>query len=194
VNRAAALLDEAGWRRAAPGGLAMNRAGQPLDIEVWTTSGGTGEPEVSIIADNFRAAGVNSRIYLIPSARQRDNEHRVSFPAVETTARSISADNFVFTSAMAPKAEARWQGPNRGSFADPDIDRLHNLVLTSFDPAERRQSAIALHKRMSEVVGIAGLYYDVEVILAKHKVKGPIGNYGPQQGISWNIYEWEIAE
>ena len=35
---------------------------------------------------------------------------------------------------------------------------------------------------MSELVGIAGLYYDVEVILARHKVKGPAGNYGPQQG------------
>jgi hypothetical protein len=33
----------------------------------------------------------------------------------------------------------------------------------------------------------------VEVILAKNNVRGPIGNYGPQQGISWNIFAWEIA-
>jgi hypothetical protein len=47
---------------------------------------------------------------------------------------------------------------------------------------------------MSELVGIGPLYYDVEVILAKNKVKGPVGNYGPQQGISWNIYEWSVSE
>jgi hypothetical protein len=31
------------------------------------------------------------------------------------------------------------------------------------------------------------------VILARHRVKGPVGNFGPQQGISWNIFEWEIS-
>jgi ABC-type transport system substrate-binding protein len=192
--RAAALLEDAGWRRPGPGGVLTNDAGQTLDVEVWTTSGGTGEPEASVIADNFKAGGINSKVYLIPSARQRDNEHRTSFPALETTARSMSADNFVFTSAGVPKAEARWQGPNRGSFVDPELDRLHNVVLTSFDVGERRQATIALHKLMSELVGIGPLYYDVEVILAKNKVKGPVGNYGPQQGISWNIYEWSVSE
>lgn len=45
---------------------------------------------------------------------------------------------------------------------------------------------------MSEVVGIAPLYYELEVILARNGVKGPIGNYAPQQGITWNIFEWEL--
>ena len=192
-NRSAALLAEVGWRRPQPAALITNTAGQTLDIEVWTTSGGTGDQEAAIIADNLRSVGINSSINLIPSARQRDNELRTSFPAFETTARSISPDNFVFTSGQVPIPEARFQGANRGSFHDDAIDRLHSVLLTSFDAGERQRATIDLHKRMSELVGIGPLYYDVEVILAKHNVKGPIGNYGPQQGISWNIYEWEIG-
>lgn len=80
-----------------------------------------------------------------------------------------------------------------GSFADADVDRLQNLVLTSLDPAERREATIALHRRLSEVVGIGALYYQVEVILATNNVKGLVGNYGPQQGVSWNAFEWEVV-
>jgi peptide/nickel transport system substrate-binding protein len=192
-SRASNLLADAGWRRAQPGGSVTGSTGQTLDIEVWTTAGGTGDAEAAILADNFKTVGINSSIFLIPSARQRDNELRTSFPALETTARSISPDNFVFTSALVPTPEARWQGPNRGSFRDTDVDRLHNVVLTSFDAGERHRATIDLHKRMTEIVGIGPLYYDVEVILAKSNVRGPIGNYGPQQGISWNIFAWEIA-
>ena len=192
-SRAAALLGAAGWQRPQPNAPLTNPAGQTLDIEVWSTAGGTGDQEAAIIADNLKAVGVNSSIYLIPSARQRDNELRTSFPAFETTARSISPDNFVFTSGQIPTPEARFQGPNRGGFRDDEIDRLHNVVLTSFDQGERQRATVELHKRMSELVGIGPLYYDVEVILAKNNVSGPIGNYGPQQGISWNIYEWEVT-
>ena len=52
---------------------------------------------------------------------QRDNEVRVSFPAVATTARSISPDNFVFTSDQLPRPETRFQGANRGSFQDAEV-------------------------------------------------------------------------
>jgi len=38
------------------------------------------------------------------------------------------------------------------------------------------------------------LIYSVEVILARNRVKGPIGNYGPQEGMTWNIHEWEVTD
>ncbi len=192
-NRALAALADAGWRRAQPNAPLTNASGQTLDLEVWTTAGGTGDQEAAIIADNLKTVGAISSIFLIPSARQRDNELRTSFPAFETTARSISPDNFVFTSDAIPTPEARFQGANRGSFHDNEVDRLHNIALTSFDAGERQRATADLHKRMSELVGIGPLYYDVEVILAKNSVKGPIGNFGPQQGISWNIFEWALG-
>ena len=34
---------------------------------------------------------------------------------------------------------------------------------------------------------------NVELVLAKNKVKGPSGTAGPQTGLTWNIWEWEIT-
>lgn len=191
-NRAAALLADAGWRTARPGG-ATGSTGATLDIELWTTAGGDAEQEASVIADGWKGGGVNSSISVIPSARQRDNELRVSFPAVNLSSRGITLDNFVFTSAHIPTPEVRWQGANRGSFRDREIDRLQHLVLTSLVPPDQRQAIVALQQRMTEIVGIGPLFYGVGVIVAKNKVKGPVGEVAQKSGMSWNVFEWEIV-
>ncbi len=192
--RASALLADAGWRRAPGADVLTNAAGQAFDLEVSRNAGPNDEQEASIVADAFKAVGINSRIFIIPAARARDPEINSFFPGVQTIARTISTENFVFTSKDIPTAELRWQGSNRGSFVDPEVDRLHNIAMTSLDEQARRVATVGMHKRMSEVVGIGPLYYDVEVILARNNVKGPIGNYGPQQGITWNLFEWELTD
>lgn len=189
--RAHTLMAEAGWRPGAAGLLA-NAAGQTFDLDVMAGSGQS--QAATIIADNWRAAGVNSSLTILPPARERDREYRASFPGAQINGRSISADNFHFVSAQLPKAETGFVELNRGSFSDLEIDRLHNLALTSLNPRERDAATVALHKRMSDLAGYVPLYYSVEVILAKHKVRGPMGNYGPQIGITWNVFEWEIIE
>ena len=130
---------------------------------------------------------------MIPAVRQRDLELRVSFPAVNATARSITLDNFVFLTTHLPTPEARWQGANRGSFVDAEVDRLHNLGLTSLDERDRHQAIIQLHQRMSEILGIGPLYYNVEVLIASKRVKGPVGEVAEKSGMSWNIFEWEVT-
>jgi len=191
-NRALVLLADAGWHAGPAGGPVTNAAGQSLDLDLSSTSGGGGEQEAAIITNSWKAAGINAAISIIPAVRQRDNELRARFPAVSATARTLSPENFVFTSKHVPTPEARWQGANRGSFSDSEVDRLQNVVLTSFDERARHEATIELHKRMSEVLGIGNLYYSAEVLIARSRVKGPIGEYGGQSGMSWNIFEWEV--
>jgi peptide/nickel transport system substrate-binding protein len=192
-SRASALLADAGWRRSGASPV-TNAAGQTLDMEIWTTPDGGGEQEAAILVDNWKSVGINGSIYLIPAPRQRDLEHRVSFPAVNTTARSATLDNFVFTSAHVPTAEARWQGANRGSFQDPEVDRLYNLALTTLADRERNQHVVALHKRMSEVLGVGMLFFHAEVLIARNRVRGPVGEVAEKSGMSWNIFEWEVTD
>jgi len=193
ANRALALLAEAGWRATQPAGFVADAGGRSLDLELWTTAGGGGEQEAAILTDGWRAAGINSSIFIIPTARQRDNELRAAFPSVSATARSLSADNFVFTSTQLPTPETRWQGANRGSFRDADVDRLQNVVLTSFDEQERNRAPVDLHRRMSDLVGIGPLYYSTEVVVARSRVTGRVGEYAGQSGVSWNIFEWGVS-
>jgi peptide/nickel transport system substrate-binding protein len=196
VNRATALLAEAGWRaEAGPGQRGQpvaNAAGQPLEAEMMVQS--RWEQEATIVADYWKAAGISSSIQVLPAARERDREYRASFRAAHLGERTISPDNFYWVSSQAPTPESRFAELNRGSFADPEVDRLQNVVMTSFEEGARRQATLALHKRMSDLAGYIPLTYVVEVILARHAVKGPIGNYGPQVGITWNVFDWELAE
>jgi peptide/nickel transport system substrate-binding protein len=191
-GRAGSLLDEAAWQLPAGASVRVGAAGQTLDVEVARNAGPRDQQEISVIADFWKTVGVNSSIRIIPAGQSRDGEVVSFFPGTMAIARTIAPENFVFTSKYLPTVGSRWRGSNRGSFVDPEVERLQDLVLTSMDPRDRREATIALHKRMSEVVGIGPLYYEVEVILAKNSVKGPVGNYGPQQGVSWNVFEWEI--
>jgi len=188
LNRAAALLAEAGWRRSGTTGPLTNAAGEPFDIVV------QGDQRALIIADGWKLAGLNATPFEVPSARARDNEFVNSFPGVQLLGNTISQEELSVVSSKLPTAELNWMGSNRGSFVDADIDRLHGIILTSLNPSERLQAIVAVHKRVSELVPYQPLYYSAETALAKNFVKGPFAEaVGFQSGVTWNVYEWDLT-
>jgi peptide/nickel transport system substrate-binding protein len=190
-SRAAELLLDAGWRRGATGTL-VNDTGQTLDLGIMSTTQ-LGQA-ATIIADNWKSVGANPTLQILSQAGARDREARVSFPATQMSQRGISINNFNFVSSQAPTRETGYAQSNRGSFSDSEIDRLHNLAVTTFDPRARANAEIALHKRMSELAAYVPLHYSVEVLLARSKLKGPLGAYGPQLGVTWNVWQWELTD
>jgi len=190
-NRATRTLEEAGWRRT-PAGAVANATGALLEVEMMS---GAGQGKAAtIIGDNWRVAGVTPILNILAPARERDREYRASFPGTQLNGRSVSLENFHFVSGQLPRPETGFVELNRGSFHDAEIERLHNIAMTSFDGEQRRTATVGFQQRMSQMAGYAPLYFSVEVILAKNKVKGPIGNYGPQIGTTWNVFEWEVTE
>jgi ABC-type transport system substrate-binding protein len=107
--------------------------------------------------------------------------------------RGLSLNDFVFVTDQAAGPETGFVGSNRGSFSDPEVDRLHKQALTSLDPRQRREATIGLHRRISELAAYTPLFYSVEVLAARNRLKGPVGNYGPQIGVTWNVHEWELT-
>ncbi|MBM2809966.1 MAG: hypothetical protein HW416_725 [Chloroflexi bacterium] len=188
-NRSLALLAEAGWQRGS-GGQVADASGRTLDMDLATTA--SQEDQATIIVDNWKAAGVNTKLFVIPQARARDGELRSSFAAASTNGRTIGPDNFVWLAEEFPTTENRWIGSNRGSFSDPEIERLHHIRVASLDESQRRQATVDVLKRMTEVAGPLPFIYSVEAILARKNVVGPVGNYGPQEGMSWNVHDWEV--
>ena len=189
-NRAAALFGEAGWRAPAPGSGLVNAGGQTLDLDVW----GDSEQETSILADFWKTAGVNTTPFRIPNARRNDQEFRNHFPGTQIGSNTISQEEIHVVSDKLPRAELNWLGSNRGSFVDSEVDRLYRVIRTTFDENERRQAVVGVHRRISETVAYGPLFYIVELVLAKNKVKGPSGTAGPQTGITWNVWDWEVTE
>ena len=183
TNRAAALLAEAGIPRGASGG-------QPIELQVWSDQ----ENDASIVADYWKALGFNATPFRVPNARRNDQEFRNFFPATQIGMNTISQEEVHTVSAKLPKAELGWLGSNRGSFTDPEVDRLHHLVTTSINENDRKQATIAMHQRLTELVAFGPLFYSYEALIARNNVKGPQGVVGPQTGITWNVWEWEIDQ
>jgi peptide/nickel transport system substrate-binding protein len=189
-NRAATLFGEAGWRASAPGNPLLNATGQTFDLEVW----GDTEQEVAIVADFWKRAGLNTTPFRVPNARTNDQEFRNHFPGTNIGSNTISQEELHVVSDKLPKAELNWLGSNRGSYVDAEVDRLYRIIRTTFDENERRQAVVGVHRRISEQVAFGPLFYIVELVLAKNKVKGPAGSAGPQTGVTWNVWDWEVTE
>ncbi|HZT07760.1 MAG TPA: ABC transporter substrate-binding protein [Chloroflexota bacterium] len=190
VARAVALLEDAGWRRPPQGGPLVDASGRTLDVDLTATSA---QAQIAtIVANNWKDAGVTSSTTTIPPARVREGELRAGFPAAALNGRTIGAETFVWTTSNFPTPDNRFAGSNRGSFSDPEVDRLQKIRLTSLNERERSEATIAVLKRMTELVGAQPLIYSVEVIIARNGVRGPVGNYGPQEGITWNVQDWSV--
>jgi peptide/nickel transport system substrate-binding protein len=189
-NRATALLSEAGWRRQTNDGPLFDATGQSLDVELMTTA--NQESQSTIIVDNWKAAGANSTMFVVPQARARDGELASSFPAARVNNRQLGTENFIWTANEFSLPENRWTGSNRGNFSDEEIERLQRIRMTSLDENERRQSTIALLKRMTDLAGPAPFLYSAEFVIARKYVRGPLGRMPSQNGLTWNVHEWEL--
>ncbi len=189
--RSAELLRDAGWRRDGAGML-VNDAGRPLDLSIMSTT--TLARSTTIIGDSWKAIGANPTLQILSQAGERDREARVSFTATQLAQRGISISDFNFLSNQVPTREAGFAESNRGSFRDAEVDRLHNLAVTMLNPRERGDAEVTLHKRMSDLAAYIPLHYSVEVLLARNKVHGPVGCYGPQLGLTWNVWQWGLTD
>jgi peptide/nickel transport system substrate-binding protein len=187
--RAAALLDEAGWRRAGPGAGLRDAGGQPLAMPLWVAAS-TGATTLAVVLDNWREVGIQTEGFVIPP--RAEDELIASFPGAMVYNRPANPDSFAFTFKGIPTADNRWQGQNHGSLRDPEADRLQNLVLTLVDRQEWQGAVLDLQRHMSETLGAAPLHYQARVVMARNTLHGLQLN--PEaQTMLWNIYEWELT-
>ncbi|MFL1462019.1 peptide ABC transporter substrate-binding protein [Roseococcus sp. DSY-14] len=142
--RAAALLDEAGWRLPAPGGLRANAAGERLSFELMTTAGNRSREAVQqVIQAQWRAVGVEARI--------RNEPPRVLFGETLSRRRFNGAVLFAWISSPEnvpraslhsdeiPRAERNWSGQNYPGYRNPEMDQLLEDLPQELDATRRRE-------------------------------------------------------
>jgi peptide/nickel transport system substrate-binding protein len=188
--RATALLQEAGWTRR---GDTFERDGQPFALEVRATQLPENEMELNIIAADLTKLGLQVASNIIPQARMRDFEYRVTFPGLSTTANSIDNPGalLLFTSEQCASAGRSFTGANRGCWKNAEFDRLYDVATTSLDPADRRSAVIQAFKMLTEEVGVFGTTTTAENIAIRDGLVGPTNRWPGQVGATFNIYEWE---
>ncbi|MEA2642076.1 MAG: peptide/nickel transport system substrate-binding protein, partial [Chloroflexota bacterium] len=186
VTRAQALLRDAGWTAGADG-LLRDAGGNTLDAEIRSTDG----QDSAIIADFWRRAGINSIPLTLNGQQKRDDEFRANFPATQIQ----SGNGFVtrLATASAPTAANRYRSPeNRGTYSNPEYDRLYTLQLTTLDRAARDNVLIDIERLITTDVAAGYLMQDPSPLVVRSNVKGPVNGAREIGDPFWNISQWSV--
>jgi peptide/nickel transport system substrate-binding protein len=188
-GRAQALLRDAGWTAAADG-LVHDPSGRTLDMEVRTIE----EQDATIMADYWKQTGINSQPRFVTGVERRNDEFRANFPATQLQSGSSGYLTILCTT-CAPSPANRWTGSqNRGTYSNPEYDRLYALSFTTLDPAARDNVLVQTERLITQDLAVGYIIHDTAPLVARSNVRG-IKNATKELGNSlWNLWEWTVEE
>ncbi len=187
-RRAEALFADAGWTKGTDGML-HDATGRTFDIEVRVT--GEREEEGTIVVSDWRRNGIDARLYVVPRAATTDVENRVNFPGVAISAATDLVPAINVTTGQAPTPANRFTGKNRGSYSNPELDRLYEDSLRTLDVRQRENILVELERILTTDVAQLMLYYQPRVAAVRSGIEGVVP---PVRGsYAWNLWEWSLG-
>jgi len=139
--KAAALLDEAGWKAGADGER-LNAAGKPLAIELMTTAGNRNREVTELVVQQaWKRLGINVTLRNQP-ARTFFGETvlKHAFPDFAMFAWFSAPENVpreILYSDMVPTAANNFSGENSGGYRNPEMDKLLDAIEVELDKTKR---------------------------------------------------------
>lgn len=186
-RRAEQLMAEAGLTKDREGYFAGQ--GGRYQPEYQTLAATVFERGQTIVADNWRRAGIDVKTSVLPANQIRDSQVRATFASMSTLG---SAGLVEFLASLTGTAANRWFGQNRGAWANAEYDRLWEMNRTTLDPNERNQQVVQMVKILSEEVPGFPILLNYQPTFAHlANVVGPDVGV-PATTLFWNLYLWEV--
>ncbi len=164
IEKANALLDEAGWKKGADG--IREKDGVKMSVVFQTSVNSLRQKEQQIIKDAFDKAGikmelktVDQTVYFTTGAGQTDNyPHFYTDLEMYTNGPDLpDSQNYLrryITSERAQKSN-NWPGTNVTRYSNPAVDKLWDSARIEIDPDKRSQLFIQINDTVvSDVVEI----------------------------------------
>lgn len=161
VARAQRLLADAGWTRG-PDGVLTHTSGERFQIELWAKAKYSDKP-IAVIADSWKAMGVQSSLHAIPAARDGDREYEVTYPdAIFTNPPSPQFyEDYRLHGGNIAGPENRWTGRNQPGYSNPRFDALLDRLQATIDRAEQVNLNRQLLQEAFTDVAVMPLYWEV---------------------------------
>jgi len=182
---AARLLDQAGWPRGADG-FRANAAGQPLTLDLVTTSGDHVRALLAqVIQAQWRALGIRLRLKTEPP-RVLFGEtvsHR-HFPGVALFSWFSSPESVprsTLHSTMIPQPSNGWSGQNYAGYTNPTTDALLDQLEAEPDSTRRRPLWARLQRTYAEELPALPLFFRANAFILPKEMTGlrPTGHQDP---------------
>lgn len=162
-NKAASLLDEAGWKLGSDG--VRYKDGQPLALRLMTWGGDKALGEA--LQNEWSQIGVKAEVRhgdysLIETARQSGN-----WDAFIEAWSTFGEEFALLTGQFAPKGSA-----NYGRFDDAQTNEWLAKLEQASDAAERRKLALQINERVAQQAPIISLFPRPQITAVSKSLKG----------------------
>ncbi len=194
--RAAALLDEAGWRMG-PGGIRANAAGDKLSFTLMTTAGNHSRELVEqVLQSEWRKVGIDIKLKNEP-ARVLFGEtllHRqfqLAMYAWISSPENVPRE--IFDSTEIPSASNGYSGENLAGYKNPKMDTLLKAMEIELDPQKRKTMWAEAQKIFATDLPFLPLYLRADTFILPKWLGGvrPTGNQYPSS--LW-VTDWTVKK
>lgn len=198
LDKAAQLLDDAGWTQKKEGETRTNKKGERLRLHMSAVAGIKDIEQLQqVIQSDLRKIGVDllidnkpAKVFFGELARYRKFPH-LSFYAWVMDPSSWG--HTLWQSDMIPSKENSWSGQNYPAWRNDEVTTLLKGVPTVLDPEKRKQMLARVQDVYVEELPAIPMYFRPVVAVTRKELKNfkPTGTQTPA---AWNAHEWELSD
>jgi len=181
------LMAQAGWVRGADGILVHRESGDRFELDLRSRSGR--HRELLVLADQWKAIGIEPTVTTIPPARIGDREYLATWPGVSTS--RLETNDTVNTRRLHSQDIAgpanRWAGRNLAGYSNPRADALQERLVATIDRTEHIRLQRELLQEMLGDVAFIPMFWDLQFALITRQLKGDVS--AVETG--WNLVTWD---
>lgn len=197
LDKAAALLAEAGWKKKGKDGILRNKRGKKFKIFMSAMSGARVTEELQqIVQADMRKIGIDlvidnkpQKVFFPKFARPRKFPH-LSFYAWVMSPSSVGST--MWKSDMIPSVNNRFTGQNLPGWRNAEVDQILNEVTKVIDEPRRKAMMKRVQEIFAEELPAIPMYFRPVVAVSVPQLKG-LSPTGTQTPASWNAWEWELV-
>jgi peptide/nickel transport system substrate-binding protein len=198
LDKANALLEEAGWKKGSDG--VREKGGVKLNVVYLSTINSVRQKTQQIVKDGMEKVGfkveikaVDSGVFFSSDAGNPDTSGKmyVDMQMYTTSAAFDPAAHmkrWTTTNAKLSQREGKWSGGNDGRYINPEYDKLWDASKTELDANKRAQLFIQMNDILvNDYVMVAIVNRKTAFARAKNLMNA---NYSQWAGNYWNIANW----
>lgn len=184
VNRAKQLLAQAGWTTTGSDGILVHSAsGERFETDLWNRF--SLQKDQAIIADNWKAVGVQANVKQLPQVRDRELETKITGgQMMDQTISDYTYNGRIGTLNLATAAN-RYTGRNIGGYSNPRVDELLARLLLTIDARETANIQRDVAREAMTDVALIPIYFQSTPLLVREGVTGP------ESGTFLNFHQWD---
>jgi peptide/nickel transport system substrate-binding protein len=194
-SRAQAILEEAGWRKAADGVL-VNAQGDRFSIDGRTRSDQQDRvQEQAVTIPYWKAVGVEVTVNNLTSAQYATEDNRNRWPGAFWNGHNLVVEEWLnrFGNAATPSDSTRWVGDNVSRWSSPRKEAILREMDQSLDRQRWEDLSVEFAVLFSQELPHLSMMTSSAIMAIKNGVTGvqAVSESGVSNSRTWNVEQWD---